>query len=386
MNPIDRREFVKLGAAGTAAIGTTSALGETGEDSDSGTRPILMYGDGLGLTPVEYASLLHRLADGGSFATDSYSIGGVVETLERKMAALLGKERAVFLPTGTLANLLAVSALAESRNKRRVVTQVESHLYNDAGDGCQALAGLHLIGLEPGRATLTLEHIEREAERAASGRVDVGLGAISIESPVRRLWGRTMDFQELGRISEWAHEHDVGLHLDGARLLLSEPYTGVAPVRWAELCDTVYVSLWKYLNAASGAILAGPAELLDDLYHQRRLHGGSLPQAWPHAAVALHFVEGFERRFQETVELSEQVLQSLEAHPAFTLERVTDGSNVAGLQIHGVAPDTFRERAKALGVHFARPGSDGRFKVQVNETWLSLSVAELVRRLEQATG
>ena len=59
------------------------------------------------------------------------------------------------------------------------------------------------------------------------------------------------------------------------------------------------MSLWKYLNAASGAILAGPRALLDGLYHERRMFGGSLPHAWPYAAVALHFLDGFAERFAE---------------------------------------------------------------------------------------
>ena len=268
MNEIDRRDFLMMGSAGAAALGMAGR--ESKEAATGGSDlPVRLYGDGLALEPGEYASELARLAAAGETEPDNYSLGGCVEELEREMAKRLGKERAVFFATGTLANQIAVRVLAGE--KRRVLVQEESHLYNDSGDCCQNLSQLHLIGLAPGEATFSLEQVQTEIERAASGRVLAPIGAISIESPVRRLWGRAFDYDEMARISAYAREQGIGMHLDGARVFLAEPYTGVAPAEYAALFDTVYVSLWKYFNAASGAILAGPAELLDGLYHQRRL-------------------------------------------------------------------------------------------------------------------
>ena len=101
--------------------------------------------DGLGLSPAEYARLLGEIAASRGIDTDDYSRGGVVAELETKMAALLGKEAAVFLPTGTLANHLAVRLL--TRKARRVLVQAESHLLNDEGDCTQTLSGLTLVPL-----------------------------------------------------------------------------------------------------------------------------------------------------------------------------------------------------------------------------------------------
>src|SRR5436190_10792257 len=83
-------------------------------------------GDGVHHTPQEYARLLAKLTEGDAVAADSYSIGGVVQKLEERVAALLGKEVAVWLPTGTLANHVAVRLLAGG--KRRVLVQADSHL------------------------------------------------------------------------------------------------------------------------------------------------------------------------------------------------------------------------------------------------------------------
>src|SRR6202035_4150515 len=135
----------------------------------------------------------------------------VVAELETRMAAQLGKECAVFLPTGTLANHLALRLLA--RRGRRVLVQAESHLYNDEGDCAQQLSGLTLVPLAPGRATMTLAEIEAAVAGAPEARVAVPVGAISIETPVRRVAGQTFDPSELEAISAFARQRGIGLQL-----------------------------------------------------------------------------------------------------------------------------------------------------------------------------
>ena len=255
--------------------------------------------DGLALSPAEYARLLVQLAEERGIAADEFSREGVVAELEERMAALLSKEMALFLPSGTLANHLALRVLAT--RGRRVLVQRESHIYNDTGDCTQELSGLTLIPLASQRATFTLAEVEDEIARLPEARVATPVGVISIESPVRRLQGEVFDFAEMQRITAFAREHRIGLHLDGARIFLASAFTGITPGSYAALFDTVYVSLYKYFNAAAGAVLAGPRELIENLYHQRRMFGGSLRQAWPYAAVALHYLDGFGERFGRAV-------------------------------------------------------------------------------------
>ena len=134
--------------------------------------------------------LLARLAANDGIAADEFSRDGVVARLEERMAAMLGKETAVFLPSGTLANHLALRLLAQ--RGRRVLVQRESHIYNDSGDCAQELSGLTLIPLAPGRATFELAEVAAEVERAEEGRVSTPVGVISIESPVRRARRRSL--------------------------------------------------------------------------------------------------------------------------------------------------------------------------------------------------
>src|SRR5258707_10072529 len=134
-----------------------------------GERIVQFRSDGLGLSPGAYARLLAEIAETRGIALDDYSRGGVVAELEGRMAALLGKEAAIFLPTGTLANHLALRLLAQ--RGRRILLQHESHLWNDEGDCAQHLSGLTLIPLASGRASFTLAEVEAAVEGAPEMRV-----------------------------------------------------------------------------------------------------------------------------------------------------------------------------------------------------------------------
>ena len=346
-------------------------------------KRIYAFGDGILHSPAEYSQLLATLTAKGEVTPDNYSLGGVVAQLEARMAALLGKEAAVWLPTGTLANHLAVRMLAG--NRRRVLVQAESHLMNDCGDCAEVLSGLHLVPLAPGKATFTLAEVERAAYEASMGRVATPIGAIQIESPVRRKQGERFDFEEMKKIAAWARAHNVGLHLDGARLFLESSYTQRPVKEYTALFDTVYVSMYKYFNAASGAVLAGSKALLADLFQTRRMFGGGLPESWPFAAVALHYLTGFEQRFRSSVETAERVIATLRSDSNFGVEAIPNGTNIFRMRVFNINAPVYKLRLEDTGISVHDPVGDW-FAMQVNETWNRLPATEISARFRQALG
>ena len=351
-------------------------------------RAVHFRSDGLALSPAEYSELLVRLAENDGAQADEFSREGAVAALEERMAAVLDKEAAVFLPSGTLANHLALRLLAT--RGRRILLQQDSHIYNDTGDCAQELSGLTPIPLAPGRATFSLAEVEAEIAREEEGRVATPIGVISIESPVRRLQGEVFDFSEMQRIASFARERGIGLHFDGARVFLASAYTGISPAAYAALFDTVYVSLYKYFNAAGGAVLAGPKRLLANLYHQRRMFGGSLRQAWPYSAVALYYLDGFSSRFQRAAASSEALFQRLRQHPGCDVDRAPAATNVTRLRVKGVDAAALPERLQKQGIAL-RPAlraspDEAEFELVTNETILRRPIAEITEAFLKAVG
>ena len=374
----NRRTFLKA-AASTVAL-QRAALPQA--PPASAERRVLLTGDGVHLSTAEYAQLLATLTAGDP-KPDVYLKGGAVEELENRFAKLLGKERGLFFPTGTLANHMAVRLLAGER--RHVLVQEESHLYRDEGDCAQALSGLNLVPLAPGRATIKASEIVEAVDRAGSPPYPVPVGAISIESPVRRTHGQAFDFEEMKKISAFAREKKIGLHLDGARMYLAAAYTGIAPATYSALFDTVYVSLYKYFNAPFGAILTGPAPLIEAAIVLRHQFGGGVLHAWESAAVALHYLDGFEERYQRAVRSGEELLGRLE-QKNIRVRRMEAGTNVFQLDFPSRPDVRFQKRLADRGITIGLPPAQGPVVVQVNETILRRSPEEIAEELVKASG
>ena len=384
MTAIDRRAFLTTGAVvSSLGLRARAAAGPPGlaADRSDDDRTVWLSGDGVSPTPAEYSRLLARLAEEKGIAPDSYSIGAVVGELEAEFARLLGKERAIFMPTGTLANQLAVRALAGGPG--RVIVQHESHLHQDSGDCAQTLSSLTLMPLAPGAATFTAADVEQVIEASERGRVPPRVAAISIETPVRRKFGERFDATELEKIVALATRRGIKLHLDGARLFLQAAYTGEDVAATARPFDTVYVSLYKYFNAASGAILAGPRALLNGMHHTRRMFGGGLASVWPFAAVARHYAAGFSDRYKSAVRMSEELITLLPQRGSFVVERVPAGTNLFRLRVPAKDPIAFQKRLAAQQIMLAPPRGD-EFLIGVNETLNRTRVSDLAEALVRA--
>lgn len=369
---MDRRQFLSVSGLAATAPAFANALAGSAPADDSLSKRIDFTSDGLGLDPREYATLLQQATASGELQADNYSNGGMIAGLEQKFAGLLGKQAALFLPTGTLANHIAVRTLAG--NDRRVLVQAESHLYNDSGDCAQTLSGLNVIPLAEGHCTISLDDITRWVERTAHGRVELKVGAISIETPVRRKDHAMVDFDELERVSHYARGQGIRLHLDGARLFNLPQHSGKSVKQYAALFDSVYVSLWKHFNGMSGAILAGDADFIDGLFHVRRMFGGSMPHAWPQVALVANYVDGYEAQYASAWQAAERMIGLLQSDGRYSVRKVENGTSKFFLTLPGIAPDILAERAIKKGIVLpAGPAGAQEIGLQVNATILRRS-------------
>jgi threonine aldolase len=363
---MDRRQFLAGTLLGPMLAGP--ALAQTQAPPPPPFPPVdaksvWLVGDSLPPDPVRTATRLAELVQKGK-PRDSYLAGGAVGELEKRFATLLGKEDCAFLPTGTLANHVAVRILAGDAT--RVIVQHESHLYRDESDATQLLSGLNLINLAPGRAAPTLDEIKAAVDEAENGPYPLRIGAISLESPVRRAHGELLEVSALREISTYAKSNNIRLHLDGARLLLAPPSYDVAGA--AALFDTVYVSLYKYLDAPFGAVLAGSKADIAKARALRHQFGGTIYQGWESAVLALAALDDFEARHKAAFATADQVFAALEKAGAAKLKSAPNASNIRQLVVKPKVAEGLFDRMRVAGVRLPKPDKDGVVDFWINDT------------------
>src|SRR5690606_24433758 len=308
---MDRRAFLQGSIAATLA---TALPAEAAAQASATARPVdarsvWLIGDDALPDPAGMSARLAGLAARHGDVRDRYQDGGAVGELERAFAKLLGKQDCAFLPSGTLANNLAVRVLCGDH--RRALVQRESHLYRDESDGAQRLSGINLLPLAPGRASPTLDEVAAAIGASENGPFPMKIGAVSLESPVRRADGEMLPLALVRGIAGLARAHGARLHLDGARLLLAPPGFDIAA--YVAGFDTVYVSLYKYLGAPFGAVLAGSTADIAEVRELRHAYGGALYQGWMPALLALDRLPGFRRDIEESHRRLRAVIDALVA-------------------------------------------------------------------------
>ena len=347
-------------------------------------RVVVFQGDGEPKTLSGMLSALAAFDSEVGYEPDNYMLGGTVQALEEKLAGSLGKEAAIFLPTGTMANHFAIRALCGSRP--RALVQEQCHLYNDTGDCVTRMSNINLVPLAKDRAFLTLEEVTEAVEQSESGRVTNPIGTVMIESPVRRKAGRVQPLDEMRAIAGYCRERGIGTHLDGARLYMMCAATGIGPREYSDLFDTVYVSLYKYFGAPYGGLLAGSRKLIGEMYHDRRMFGGGLSSAGLAAAIVLHGLDGFKQRFASAMAKASELFAELNQLGIVRVGKFENGSNIFPVELdESVDHARFIKRLNELQI-IVRPaeGSESISTLAVNTTILRQSNEEIVAAFREA--
>jgi threonine aldolase len=208
---------------------------------------------------------------------DFYGEGELIESFEREIASLLGKEAAVFLPSGTMAQSIALRIWSERVGSRYVGFHGTSHLELHEQKAYQALHGLHGILLgEP----------DRVVSLADLQGVTDPLAAVLLELPMREIGGQLPGWDELQSQSEWARQQGVALHMDGARLWQCTAHYGCSMAAIADLFDSVYLSFYKDMGGIAGSTLAGPEWFVQSARTWIRRAGGNLYSQFPYVLAA----------------------------------------------------------------------------------------------------
>ncbi len=388
MRSFNRRHFLRL--SGATALPTLWPAGKllaadypvAGEEK----QPVVQfYGDGESLQPMDYIARLREIGSVNPIERDVYGNGGAVAALEKKFEAITGKEKAIFMPTGTMANQLAIAVL--SGNNTKVLLQETSHVYRDEADAAQSVHNKRLIPLAKGETYFTAAQLEEMLNYLDREEVfRSGLGCVSIENPVRRADGRMVPLSEIKKISALCRERSIPLHLDGARLHLASAWSGIPVKEYADHFDTVYISLYKYLGAASGAILCGSQKLIAQMPHQIKVYGGTMYGNWSNAAMALDKLNQIDDKLAATVKRANELAAQLSKLPGVTLKALDGGTNIYELQL---ATGIDGSKMGALlatdyQIRIPKPNASNRALLSMNETLLYRDINSLVKSFREA--
>ncbi|MEO9027854.1 MAG: beta-eliminating lyase-related protein [Ktedonobacteraceae bacterium] len=208
---------------------------------------------------------------------DIYNEGPAIALLEQEVATLLGKEAALFVHKGVVAQQMALRVWTERTGKRAVALHPKSHIDLDEHNAYERLH--QMVGLRVGAEhhPFTLQELKALHEPC---------GTIVIELPLRRAGYKLTPWKELAAISAWAHEQSIPLHFDGARLWESAPFYERSYAEIAALADSVYVSFYKGLGGLAGCVLAGSRDFIEETRTWHARLGGNLFIAFPYILSA----------------------------------------------------------------------------------------------------
>jgi threonine aldolase len=373
MKSVNRRNFLRASGLTLLPVGLP-ALPSFASDSNKQLAPanepiVKFFGDGEFYDGLPYLEQLQLANSKQPIKVDRYGSGGAVEDLEKKFQTITGKEKAIYMPSGTMANQFAIAILSGDNTK--VFVQETSHVYRDEADAAQSIFNKRLMPLAKNQTYFTADELKKAIENLDGEEVfKSGLGCVSIENPVRRSDGKMIPIEEIKKISEYCRSKNIKLHLDGARLYMASAWSGVSIKEYSGYFDTVYISLYKYLGASAGAILCGDKILIDKMPHMIKVHGGNMFGNWLNAAMASYKLDSIEGNLQEAIKRSKEIFTAL-GQMGIKVSALDGGTNIYNIKVPaGINIQKFGTTLNELFIRIPRPDANGDAKITVNETLL----------------
>jgi threonine aldolase len=247
-----------------------------------------------------------------------------VNRLEERVADLLGKEAAMFVPSGTMSNQIALRL--HLRPGDEVICEASSHIYLYEGGGPAVISGAMVQTVPTKRGILDVDDLKGRVRPKNIHCPRTRL--VSLENTHNRGNGAVLPLANVERIVQWARENGLALHLDGARLWNAVVKSNVPFRDWAKHFDSVSLCFSKGMGCPVGSILVGPKDFITEGRRARKVLGGAMRQAGVLAAAALYALDHHLDRLAEDHENAQIVAKALEASPQFNLAAEVVETNI----------------------------------------------------------
>lgn len=290
---------------------------------------------------------------------DVYGDDPTVNALEQSTAEILGKEDAVFMPTGTMANQVALRTHTESGDE--VIADINAHLYRTEGGAPGALSGLMIRPIMGVNGIFTATEVDqaiRIPHRFMPNTVWPPTKLLCIENTHNGGGGTIWPIESIRDVAAAAHNHGLYTHLDGARLWHASVATGVPEAAYAANFDSVSVCFSKGLGAPMGSALAGKADFVRRARRFKQMFGGGFRQAGIVAAGALYALEHHRKRLVEDHEKAKVFATGLKAIPAIDIDMSLVQTNIVRFRVLTITASEFVDRCYEKGLHMLPSGRD----------------------------
>ena len=277
---------------------------------------------------------------------DVYGEDPTVNRLQERVADRLGTEAALFVPSGTMANQICLHVLADPGDE--VILEHGAHVFNYESGAAGLLSGLQLHPLDGENGLLAPEQINDavrpDAVVAPRSRV------VSVENTANKAGGVVYPLDRIEAIAETARDHDLHLHLDGARLWNASAARDVPERDYAAPFDLTWVALSKGLGAPAGSVIGGPEPLIAEARRVRKQFGGGLRQAGILAAAGLYALEHHRPHLADDHKKAQRLAKTLAELPAFNLDVDDVETNIIIFDVTAGTAESVIETLQADGV------------------------------------
>jgi threonine aldolase len=303
--------------------------------------PIDLRSDTVTLPSAEMRSIMAAARVGDDF----YGEDPTVHELEAEAARILGKEAALYVPSGTMGNLLA--HLAHCPGGAEVIGPEPAHSFANETGGPSRVAGMTVRSVPQRAGELDLGRIRALIRRPGAGLLTQPTGLLWVEQPTR---GHVVPLDQLGELRTIANDHGLPVHMDGARIFNASRSLGVPAASIAAFADSVMFCVSKGLAAPVGSLLVGPRELIDRARVQRQMLGGGMRQAGVIAAAGLYALRNNVERLDTDHANARALAAGLAQLPGLRLDRDAVETNI--FLVESDREDlTVQAFARALGGH-----------------------------------
>ena len=260
---------------------------------------------------------------------DVFGDDPTVKILEQKVASLLGKEAGLYVPSGTMANQIALRTHASPGDE--IVADRWSHCVNNETGAAAALAGLQFRTVDGPRGHPTLEQV-----KGAVRPREIHLprtGVVLLENTHNMAGGTVYPLEEMKKIAAFARESGAAVHLDGARLFNASAASGIAAGQYASCADSVTVCMSKGLGAPIGSVLSGSPAFIEKARRFRKMYGGGMRQVGILAAACLYAIEHNLPRLAEDHDKARLLAEELASSSAMEIDPGSVESNIVMIEV-----------------------------------------------------